>query len=70
MTTTPHIHRLRYHQSDRVRHGDNLLDWLNAQATRLGVTVTAVFAMLRSGASAADVDSTPTPDPDPEEEEG
>lgn len=63
MTTTPHIHRLRYRQADRVRHGDTLLDWLNAQATRLGVSVKAVFEMLRSGASAKDVDSAPTPEP-------
>lgn len=64
MVATPHIHRLRYRREGRVRYGDNLLSWLGAQATRLGLTVSEVFAMLVAGASAAQVTAT-----EPEEEE-
>lgn len=61
---TPHIHRLRYRQSDRVRHGDNLLSWLGAQATRLGVTAKEVFDLLRGGNSAEQVEATEPEAPD------
>ena len=64
MVATPHIHRLRYRREGRVRHGDNLLSWLGAQATRLGLTVSEVFALLTGGLSARQVDDTEPEEPD------
>jgi hypothetical protein len=63
MARTPNINYLRRRKLSRTDHSQRLLELLNAQATRLELTVTEVFALLRlSGARG--VEDEPTPDPE------
>lgn len=56
MARTPRINYVRHGSYGRLRHSRILLEWLNAQATRLSLTALAVFQLLKDGYSAAQID--------------
>lgn len=60
MARTPKINYLRRRNLSRTDHSQRLLEWLNAQAVRLELTVAQVFALLKSS-GARGVEDEPTP---------
>lgn len=68
MSGTPYIRHLRHRNYDRTRHSQRFNEWLDEQATRLGITAEEVFDLLKEGMSAVEVEQEPEPEPDPEPE--
>lgn len=52
---TPRINHMRHRHAQRIRHSIRLLEWLTAQADRLGATRAQVVAFLKSGLTARQV---------------
>lgn len=55
---TPNLRHVRHKLFERIRRSKHLLEWVNAQATRIGVSAQALWAMIQAGSSAAEIEGT------------